>query len=1036
MKNYSYLILCLALIASHLLSAQQPFVLKGYQRGEIQWQSSPDGITWTNIENATQAEWNGMTPAGSELFYRAKVTDESCDPVYSETYKAGETSLKQLSFEKVELTDQFWSQRMKTQKERLVPIAFERTGNALEDLRRTAAYLKGDSSLLPSTSRYAISDLFKVMEGAAYLLKSNRDEALENQIDQIAAIIAGAQEKDGYLYPAHTTGVSKYAEHWGGAGMGDKPYSWVVHSHELYDVGTLYEAAVAYYQATGKTNLLNIAEKSAKHVNKVFFQGDPKYNNGKPVNQAPGHEEIELALVKLYQATHNSLYLEMAKKFIDIRGITYKPDGVGVMSPEYAQQHLPVREQMEAVGHAVRAAYLYSGMADVSACTNDKTLQPALHSIWENIVNTRMHITGGLGAIHGIEGFGPQYELPNAGAYNETCAAVGNVFANYRLFLMEKDGKYMDIAELSLLNNALAGVNIEGDKFFYVNPLEHNGLSPFNQGVNGRSSWFETACCPTNIARLIPQVTGLLYAYAGNDIYCPFYAGSKANIPLYSGTVTIEQSSDYPFDGNVSLKITPAENGQTFRLFMRIPTWATSSNVVPGNLYSYVNHPDAHWQLKVNDIEITPEIEKGFVSIERKWQAGDKVELILPMPVRFVHASDKVMADRGRIAVTRGPLVYCVEGIDNVNDVFSYFVDNPEVSPTVSIISTGILQGIPQLSFPAKSITQNDVGTAELKWIPYYAWNNRGASKMMVWLPETETLARDNFYVAPDFIENLQASYTYQNDDVNAIIDGLIPSGSGDTSIPRWTAWPQTGKNQWLEFTFNRPVDIAGAGIYWYNDNGGVQLPVSWNMEYFENNEWKPFPIIERSYPVSENRFNRVHSNTPIQAEKMKVNLTPKSSSSVGILEMQLKEAKGVIRYATASFTYERDDVEAIYDQKYPSNSADESIPRWTSWPELGMKQWVSFMLNKETDIQSFSVYWFQDSGGVQVPQSWNLEYKKDGVWTAFPVYVTDNYTTDRDKFNMVHPGESVLTKEIRLNMTARPSAGVGILEAIIEEVK
>jgi DUF1680 family protein len=659
----------------------------------------------------------------------------------AQTAKSGEsqlTSLKQLSFDKVELTDHFWSQRMKTQKERLIPIAFERTENAVEDLRRTAAWLKGDTSLLPSTSRFSISDLFKVMEGAAYLLKINRDEALENKIDSIAAIIAGAQEKDGYLYPAHTTNAYKNAELWGGAGMGDKPYSWIVHSHELYDLGTLYEAAVAYYQATGKTNLLNIAEKSATHVNKVLFQGDPKYNNGKPVNQAPGHEEIELALIKLYQTTNNPLYLEMAKKFIDIRGVTYRPEGTGTMSPEYAQQHLPVREQTEAVGHAVRATYLYAGMADVSKFTNDTTLQPALHAIWENIVNTRMHITGGLGAIHGIEGFGPRYELPNADAYNETCAAVGNVFANYRLFLMEKDGKYMDIAEVALLNNVLAGVNIEGDKFFYVNPLEHDGVRPINEGVNGRASWFGTACCPSNLARLIPQVPGFLYAYTDNAVYCSFYAGSKANIPLSGGKVALEQSSDYPFDGNISLKITPKKDGQKFRLYMRIPTWAASSNFVPGNLYSYVNHPTARWQLKINGAELTPEIEKGFVSVERKWKKGDKVELILPMPVRFVHASDKIMADRGRVAVTRGPLVYCVEGIDNKSDIFSCYVDNTQVSPTVSVISDGILTGIPHLSFPAKSVTQNITENTELKLIPYYAWNNRGASKMMVWLPENE----------------------------------------------------------------------------------------------------------------------------------------------------------------------------------------------------------------------------------------------------------------------------------------------------------
>ncbi|MDR0866008.1 MAG: glycoside hydrolase family 127 protein, partial [Candidatus Symbiothrix sp.] len=297
------------LILSFLISAPsfaQTFAVKGHTRGSVQWQSSPDAIHWTNMEGAVHDEMTGMDME-SGLFYRVKIEDGSCEPIYSQTYKTGDASLTQISFEKVELTDQFWSKRMQTQKERLVPIAFNRTESAVEDLRRTANYLKGNTSQLPSTSRFVISDLFKVMEGAAYLLSLERDAKLEKQMDDIAVIIAGAQESDGYLYPAHTTGVSKNADQWGGGGMGDKPYSWVVHSHELYDVGHLYEAAVAYYRATGKTNLLKVAEKSAKHVNQVFFEGDPKYNNGRPVNQAPGHEEIELALVKLYQATNNSL---------------------------------------------------------------------------------------------------------------------------------------------------------------------------------------------------------------------------------------------------------------------------------------------------------------------------------------------------------------------------------------------------------------------------------------------------------------------------------------------------------------------------------------------------------------------------------------------------------------------------------------------------------------------------------------------------------------------------------------------------------
>lgn len=490
--------------------------------------------------------------------------------------------LSPVSFEQVTLTDNFWNNRMRIQKEVLVPVASERTEIAVEDLRRTANYLKGIEGPLPSDSRFSTSDLFKVIEGAAYLLKMERDPKLEKQIDDIADIIAQAQQPDGYLYPPHITGSYKTAPLWGGAGMGDKPYSWVVHSHELYNMGHLYEAAVAYYQATGKKNLLDIATNSAKHINKVFFQGDRNYNGGKPVNQAPGHEEIEIALVKLYRVTGDPLYLNMAKKFIDIRGVTYVPDGKGTMSPEYAQQHAPVREQDKAVGHAVRAVYLYSGMSDVGTLTGDTTLSPALDKIWGNIVDTRMHITGGLGAIHGIEGFGPEYELPNKGAYNETCAAVGNVFFNHRMFLLEKDGKYMDVAEVSLLNNVLAGVNLEGNKFFYVNPLA-------SDGTVDRSYWFGTACCPTNLARLIPQISGLMYAHTDNEIFCSFYTGSKVDFALRSGKVALEKKTNYPFDESIVLTVNPEKNDQTFSIKMRIPTWV-GSQFVPGKLYSYIDN--------------------------------------------------------------------------------------------------------------------------------------------------------------------------------------------------------------------------------------------------------------------------------------------------------------------------------------------------------------------------------------------------------------------------------------------------------------
>lgn len=800
--------------------------------------------------------------------------------------------LTPVSFEQVTLTDNFWNNRMRIQKEVLVPVAFERTEIAVEDLRRTANYLKGIEGPLPSDSRFSTSDLFKVIEGAAYLLKMERDPKLEKQIDDIADIIAQAQQPDGYLYPPHITGSYKTAPLWGGAGMGDKPYSWVVHSHELYNMGHLYEAAVVYYQATGKKNLLDIATKSAKHINKVFFEGYRNYNGGKPVNQAPGHEEIEIALVKLYRVTGDPLYLNMAKKFIDIRGVTYVPDGKGTMSPEYAQQHAPVREQDKAVGHAVRAVYLYSGMSDVGTLTGDTTLSPALDKIWGNIVDTRMHITGGLGAIHGIEGFGPEYELPNKEAYNETCAAVGNVFFNHRMFLLEKDGKYMDVAEVSLLNNVLAGVNLEGNKFFYVNPLA-------SDGTVDRSYWFGTACCPTNLARLIPQISGLMYAHTDNEIYCSFYTGSKVDFALTSGKVALEQKTNYPFDESILLTVNPEKNDQTFSIKMRIPTWV-GSQFIPGKLYRYVDNNSKAWELYINDKKVgnlsfkkgEVSLDKGFVSISRKWKKGDKVELKLPMPVRYSHAINEVKADNDRVAISRGPLVYCAEGIDNTEDVNRYYLTKVSTDAKVQRDDTGILRGIDLIKNVSADYidVKGNIHQASLNLIPYYAWNNRGVSTMNIWFAENEKKVRESVAILPVAIKDIKATYTNEGENVFSIVDGKHPKNSKDTEINRWTSLNKKGEKQSIDFTFEKPTDIKAFSVYWYDDNGGVRLPDVWNLEYKDDSgSWKPFPLYSTdSYSLLKDQFNLVHSDgDSFVVESIRLNVTPKADSAVGVLQVR-----------------------------------------------------------------------------------------------------------------------------------------------------
>ena len=632
-------------------------------------------------------------------------------------------SITQVPFDQVSLQDDFWLPRLNTQKRTLVPFSLDKTAYAVENLRRVGAYLRGEKVTKPLEGPYYVaSDLFKVMEGAAYLLTLEKDDALERQMDEIIDVIAAAQAPDGYLYehhimPPHLRNPRNRA--------GEKPYTYVDHSHELYNMGHMYEGAVAYYRATGKRKWLDVAEKNARHINRVFFEGDPAYNDGKPVMRAPGHEEIELALVKLHQATGEQLYLEMAQKFLDIRGVTYSPQGEGVQTSDYAQQHQPVRDQREAVGHSVRAMYLYSGMADVVAFAGDETMQPALDAIWHDIVDRKMHITGGLGAVAGLEKFGPAYVLPNVETYDETCAAVGNVFFNYRMFLMSGDAKYLDVAEVALYNNVLAGVNLAGNRFFYVNPLETDGERKFNHGTAGRAEWFSTACCPSNLARLIPQVSGMIYSHAEDNIYCGFYIGSETSIPMAGGNVTLKQQTAYPFDGNISIEVAPQADGEEFTLWLRVPTWS-GEKFVPGELYNYADENDAKIVARVNGRKVRSEVVNGFIPIRREWKAGDRVELEIPMPVRYSVADERVEADRGRTCITRGPLVFCAEEPDNTEQVSSYVVDKIGQQGEVAPFTDGNMKGIPTITI--------DASNAPLKLIPYYSWNNRGdGTAMNVW---------------------------------------------------------------------------------------------------------------------------------------------------------------------------------------------------------------------------------------------------------------------------------------------------------------
>ena len=795
--------------------------------------------------------------------------------------------IQPVPFQQVKLEDEFWYPRLKTQSEVLVPFAFEKTANAVENLRRTGSFLKGIADELPFAHRYLSSDLYKVMEGAAYILMLEQNKRIEAKMDSIIQIIGDAQKEDGYLYVAHTVGVKDRYDPWGGAGMGDKPYSFVLHSHELYNMGHMYEAAVAYYQATGKREWMDIAEKNARHVNKVFFEGDKNYNDGKPVNQAPGHEEIELGLIKLFRVTGDSLYLNMAKKFLDIRGVTYKPEGKGVMSATYSQQHLPVAQQREPVGHAVRAAYLYSAMAEVQSLLKTDEYTEALNSIWQNIMDTRMHITGGLGAVHGIEGFGAEYELPNAGAYNETCASVGNVFFNFRMFLLTGDARYLDVAEVALYNNSLAGVSMSGNNFHYVNPLEFDGEKPYNFGNPGRSPWFSTACCPTNIARLIPQVSGMAYTYDANNIYTGLYMGSATSIPVMGSNVNIRQITKYPFEGKVRFEISP-DKPEKFTLNLRIPTWA-GKQFVPGELYNYINENEAPVKIKLNGKAVNPEMKNGFALINRKWKNGDVVELTLPVSVKYNTSIDLVEENRNRVAITRGPLVYCAEEIDNGDAVFNFAVAEPSSATEIkeNIFSEGELANIVQVSVPAIHYPSEGKTKSSLKLVPYFTWNNRGQGSMAVWIPQSSSV-NDETHLAPDndkgTLHQVQVSRSGQNT-LEIEISSKIPQENTD---PQWVSCP-SDENPWMEIPCNPEKELQSFSVYWHDNGTDCLVPEEWELEFRSCTAWQPFQIYATDhYSTFRKQFNMVHPAAPLKCNALKLKLKPNPGKLAGIQSIRI----------------------------------------------------------------------------------------------------------------------------------------------------
>jgi hypothetical protein len=621
------------------------------------------------------------------------------------TGAAGQERLREIPFPQVKVTDAFWSKRIQTNAAVTVPSCFRKCEifGQIDNFKRAAKLLGGEHV----GTQFYDGPVYKVLEGAAYTLISNPDPKLEKYVEDLIKIIVAAQEPDGYLYTARTINPLKAPP-----GSGPERWSNLSQSHELFLAGHMYEAAIAHHRATGRRTLLDAAVRNADLVVRVFGE------SGRP--DVPGHQEIEMALVKLYYATGDRRYLNQAKRFLDLRG-RYQGRAPGTTSrrPEYTQDHLPVLEQSSAVGHAVRALYMYSGMTDVASLLNDAAYAAALDRLWQNVVRKKTYITGGLGARREGEAFGEDYELPNDVAYAETCAAIGSVYWNHRLFLSSGNAKYLDVLERTLYNGLLSGVSLDGEHFFYPNPLASDGKRAFNMGQATRQPWFKVACCPTNVCRFLPSLPGYLYAVRGSDVFVNLYIGSRTTVRLAENEVAVAQQTQYPWGGEVRITVRPARAAR-FALNLRIPGWARNEPL-PGDLYRYADAPPrGRVKVEVNGKAAPAKPERGFVRVERTWRAGDIIRLTLPLPVRRVVSHEAVAANRGRVAIERGPLVYCFEGADNGGSVQEVSVN--AATAFKAEVRPDMLGGI--------TVIRAGKHTA----IPYYAWSHRGAGEMAVWV--------------------------------------------------------------------------------------------------------------------------------------------------------------------------------------------------------------------------------------------------------------------------------------------------------------
>ena len=653
----------------------------------------------------------------------------------------------QVPFTSVKIAyDSFWGNRLQAARKVTIPLAFSKceTEHRYKNFEMAAYTLQHPGHKGLDTKEWNVSkfmgfsfddtDVYKTIEGASYILQTYPDKKLKAYIDSVLDVVAAAQEPDGYLYTARTINP-KHPHNWSGDKRWEQDETL---SHELYNLGHMVDAACAHYQATGSTKFLDIAKR---YADCVVREVGPKDGQAKVV---PGHQIAEMALARLYTLTGEKKYLDEAKYLLDYRGKTK------IRNP-YSQSHEPILKQSEAVGHAVRAGYMYAGIADVAALTQDSDYIKTIDRIWDNIVSKKYYITGGVGARHAGEAFGSNYELPNMTAYNETCAAISMVYLFERMFLLHGDSKYIDCLERTLYNGVISGMSMDGGRFFYPNPLSSDGKYAFNADNNTtRQPWFGCACCPSNICRFIPSVPGYLFGVKDNNIFVNLFAANVSTIKVNGKDVILEEATEYPWNGDIKITVKKS-NAKNANLLIRIPGWARNQ-VVPSDLYQFADKETPSYSVTVNGkaVEADLSANKGYLPV-KNIRKGDVVRIHFDMPVRTVIANQKVADDKSKVAVERGPLVYCAEAADNNGEPVLRAVMGKK--PTFNVVDNYSIQNTETKNAPAFTVKAiktegqilNDsadgisLKNCTLTLIPYYAWNHRGANQMNVWFYQNLT---------------------------------------------------------------------------------------------------------------------------------------------------------------------------------------------------------------------------------------------------------------------------------------------------------